>query len=369
MEELLDRLTVRDLRALAATLNVAGRSRMPKAGLVDAIAEILRDGERTSPPDPKATCRHLIRTGVRCGLPAADSKDTCVLHGGTNISDVMQPVFGRLGFDTWPALMRHLLSATYDNDPLGLDPVVAEMAWHLLNYLYRDYFRVEVEGIEHVPMAGPSVLAANHGGAALPYDGLMLPLCVANEAQAPRRVRVVGTEILNMLPTISHLYRKAGAAYATPEDAAWVLEHGHLLGVFPEGVRGFQKPASEAYQLKEFGTGFVRVAARYQAPIVPTAIIGSEEVHPTLFTSKGLARVIRMVFPEQRVEEVGVWLNPIPRPVKWQVHFLAPVTPTRSDRLSILEISEHVQTVIQHELDQMVEARSSAHGAEDGLES
>lgn len=354
MEELLNRLTVRELRSLAATLDVAGRSRMQKAGLVKAVSAVLRDGERADSPEPRPTCHHMIRPGVQCGLPAAGSKGACVLHGGTNVSDVMQPVFGRLGFDTWPALLRHLLAATYDNDQLGLDPVIAEMSWHLINYLYRDYFRVEVSGIEHVPMAGPGVLAANHGGAALPYDGLMLPLCVANEAPIPRRVRVVGTEILNMLPTISHLYRKAGAAYATPEDAVWVLEHGHLLGVFPEGVRGFQKPASEAYRLKEFGSGFVRVAARHEAPIVPVAIVGSEEVHPTLFTSRGLARLVRMIFPEQRVDEIGVWLNPIPRPVKWHVHFLPPLTPERSDRLSIIEITAQVQTAIQEELDEMV---------------
>ncbi len=356
MEELLDRLTVPQLRALAATLDVPGRSRIPKAELVAAIAGILREGDKAHPPEPepRATCRCVIGPGTTCGLPAIEPGGTCALHGGTDASDVMVPALGRLGFDTWPALMRHLLTGTYDIDALGLDPVVAEMAWHVLNYLYRDYFRVEVSGIEHVPIAGPAVLAANHGGAALPYDGLMLPLCVANEASVPRRVRVVGTEILNMLPAISHLYRKAGAAYATPEDALWVLRHGHLLGVFPEGVRGFQKPVSEAYRLRRFGRGFVRVAMQTGAPIVPVAIVGSEDVHPALFTSKTLARLVRMIFPEQRVDEIGVWLNPLPRPVKWYVHFLPPIDPGPSDRLTILEVTERVQTVIQDELDRML---------------
>jgi len=359
MEELLQRLTAQQLRVLAATLDVAGRSRMQKAGLVDAIADVLREGERTHPPEPPPTCRQAIRPGVSCGLPAVESTNACALHGGTDASDVMVPTLGRLGFDTWPALLRHLLAGSYDIDALGLDPVIAEMVWHLINYLYRDYFRVEVSGIEHVPVEGPAVLAANHGGAALPYDGLMLPLCVANEASVPRRVRVVGTEILNMLPTISHLYRKAGAAYATPEDARWVLGHGHLLGVFPEGVRGFQKPVSEAYRLRRFGRGFVRVAMQTGAPIVPVAIVGSEEVHPALFTSKGLARLVRMIFPEQRVDEIGVWLNPIPRPVKWYVHFLPPVDPGPPDRLAVLEVTERVRSTIQDELDRMLEARGN----------
>jgi 1-acyl-sn-glycerol-3-phosphate acyltransferase len=362
MEELLSRLTVSQLRALAATLDVPGRSRMQKRELIVAVAGILREGETVHPPEPepRATCRFVIRPGTTCGLPAIEPGDACALHGGTDASDVMVPALGRLGFDTWPALLRHLLTGTYEIDALGLDPVVAEMAWHILNYLYRDYFRVEVSGIAHVPIDGPAVLAANHGGAALPYDGLMLPLCVANEASVPRRVRVVGTEILNMLPTISHLYRKAGAAYATPEDALWVLQHGHLLGVFPEGVRGFQKPVSEAYQLRRFGRGFVRVAMQAAAPIVPVAIVGSEDVHPALFTSKTLARLVRMVFPEQRVDEIGVWLNPLPRPVKWYVHFLPPIDPGTPDRLAVLEVTERVRSVIQEELDEMIEARDSA---------
>jgi len=359
MEELLDRLTARELRSLARALEVRGRSRMTKGDLVGAVAHALRDGDRTHSAIPEApTCRFTIRPGVSCGLPVVPPTEVCALHGGTDSSDVIVPALGRLGFDTWPTLLRHLLTGSYDVDPLGLDPVVAEMAWHVLNYLYRDYFHVTVSGIDHVPLSGPAILAANHGGAALPYDGLMLPLCVANEAVVPRRVRVAGTEILNMLPTISHLYRKAGATYASPDDGRWVLDHGHLLGVFPEGVRGFQKPVTESYQLKEFGTGFVRLAHESDAPIVPVAIKGSEEVHPALFTSKRLARLVRLFFPEQRVDEIGVWLNPIPNPVHWFVHFLPPIPPP-SDRLAILEVTEQVRGTIQRELDDMVNGSDS----------
>jgi 1-acyl-sn-glycerol-3-phosphate acyltransferase len=369
VEELLNRLTVRQLRSLAGTLDMAGRSGMTKDRLVAAVAETLRAGDhhdRPIPPTAPKPCRHRIGPARWCGLPAVEPGNLCSLHGGTDASDVMVPALGRLGFHTWPALLRHLRAGSYEVDPLGLDPVIAEMGWHLLNYLYRDYFHVEVSGIEHVPTEGPAVLAANHGGAALPYDGLMLPLCVANESPVPRRVRVVGTEILNMLPTISHLYRKAGAAYATPEDALWVLNRGLLLGVFPEGVEGFQKPISEAYQLRRFGRGFTRLAMSVGAPIVPVAIVGSEEVHPALFTSKRLARLVRLLFPEQRVEQMGVWLNPVPLPIRWHVRFLPPVDPgpatDNPDRLTVLEITDRVRSMIQTELDRMLKARHRSSG-------
>ncbi len=179
----------------------------------------------------------------------------CGLHGDGSIADRAFPLTGQLGFSSWPRLWRHLSLATYDIDAFGLDPVIAEMAWHILNMLYYDYFRVEVEGIENVPMDGGAVLVANHGGAALPYDGAMLSLAVMNEAAVPRRVRVIGTEIFNMLPGVSHMYRKVGAAYAARDDARELLRREHLLGVFPEGERGFMKPVWEAYRVGRLGRG------------------------------------------------------------------------------------------------------------------
>ncbi len=392
MEEILNRLSASELRALARALDISGRSSMNKPALVQSVAAGLKASEEqpgassqasvrragirgegrrretrarlASLVDRDRTCEFATIEGFLCGLPPIVNQDRCALHGGTNFSDLAIPATGALGFDSWPALLRHLQMASYDIDALGLDPVVAEMLWHLGNYVYFDYFRVETTGLEHVPMDGAAVLAANHGGAAIPYDALMLQMAVTNEAPAPRRVRVIGTEIFNMIPTYSHLYRKSGAAYAAKEDAMWVLENGHLLGVFPEGVQGFQKSGSDAYRLKPFGRGgFVKLAMRAGAPIVPVAIMGSEDVHPALFTSKRLAQLVRLVFPQQRVDEMAVWLNPIPLPVRWHIRFLEPIdvgpATDRPDRLAVLEISEAVRARVQKALDIMLSERTS----------
>jgi 1-acyl-sn-glycerol-3-phosphate acyltransferase len=392
MEEILSRLSVTELQALARALDLSGRSSMNKAALVQSVAAGLKASEGSPGPPSQAggrrtglrgegrrretrerlasmvdrdrTCAFATIEGFRCGLPPIINQDRCALHGGTNFSDLAIPAAGALGFDSWPALVRHLQMASYDIDALGLDPVVAEMLWHLGNYVYFDYFRVETTGLEHVPMDGAAVLAANHGGAAIPYDALMLQMAVANEAPLPRRVRVIGTEIFNMIPIYSHLYRKSGAAYAAKEDAMWVLENGHLLGVFPEGVQGFQKSGSDAYRLKRFGRGgFVKLAMRAGAPIVPVAIMGSEDVHPALFTSKRLAQLVRLVFPQQRVDEMAVWLNPIPLPVRWHIRFLEPIevgpATDHPDRLAVLEISEAVRSRVQKALDILLSERTT----------
>jgi 1-acyl-sn-glycerol-3-phosphate acyltransferase len=393
-------MTKAQLMVIARERDLTGRSTMTKAELIDALGqhEVTPPADRPDieglgrisipgiAPEDRAEARsrrealnerlsgfvdtrtHCTWTSVEghpCGLPVVTDTKACGLHGDGSISDRAIPLTGQLGFSSWPPLWRHLSLATYDIDAFGLDPVIAEMAWHVLNMLYYDYFRVEVEGIEHVPMDGGAVLVANHGGAALPYDGAMLCLAVMNEAEVPRRVRVVGTEIFNMLPGVSHMYRKVGAAYAARDDARELLRRGHLLGVFPEGERGFMKPVWEAYRVGRLGRGgFAELAEEASAPIVPVAIIGSEEVHPAVMVSRKLARLVRMFFPEQRVEEIAVALNPIPLPIRWHIRFLPPVMPSAKDHhldsLDQLERAEDVRRMIQSALDDILSERRTA---------
>lgn len=389
-EELLDRARAIDLR---------GRSTMTKAELVDALVEI-ENTEDPSPADEAGPmipipgvsqedrmeartrrtalyerlaglvdqdrrCRWRSIEGHGCGLPIVRGEEACALHSDGDRHDSAVPITGRLGFDTWPTLLRHLHLATYDIDAIGLDPVVHEMAWHVLNGIYYDYFRVEVDGIENIPMDGPAMVVANHGGAALPYDAAMLALAVLNEAPRPRRVRVSATEIFNMLPWVSHMYRKVGAVYATHEDARHLLERGAMLGVFPEGESGFMKPVWQAYHVQRFGRGgFVQLAEQTGTPIVPVAILGAEEVHPAVAVSKRLAQLVRFIFPQQRVEEIAVFLNPVPLPVRWRIRFLPPVMPenpgVEPDPLRMLERSEDIRRSVQTSLDTLLAGRGTA---------
>ncbi len=331
-------------------------ARARRTDLYDRLADLVDQDQR---------CRWRSIEGHGCGLPIVRGKEACALHSGRDRYDTAVPITGRLGFDTWPTLLRHLHLATYDIDEIGLDPVVHEMAWHILNGIYYDYFRVEVDGIENIPMDGPAMIVANHGGAALPYDAAMLALAVLNEAPKPRRVRVSATEIFNMLPWVSHMYRKVGAVYATHEDARHLLERGALLGVFPEGESGFMKPVWQAYHVQRFGRGgFVQLAEQTGTPIVPVAILGAEEVHPAVAVSKRLAQLVRFIFPQQRVEEIAVFLNPIPLPVRWRIRFLPPVMPenpgVEPDPLRMLERSEDIRRSVQTSLDTLLAGRGTA---------
>jgi 1-acyl-sn-glycerol-3-phosphate acyltransferase len=373
-------MTKRQLLEIARTLGLAGRSNMTKQELIDALSTMERPRSTDRTPqerraalharlnsfvDHSLSCNWRSAEGHPCGLPVIRNEANCSLHGGLHERDLAIPITGRLGFDTWPTVLRHLWLATYDVDPIGLDPVVSEMVWHLLNYLYFEYFRVEVEGVENIPTEGPVLLAANHGGAALPYDAAMLTLAVTNEMAVPRRPRVMATEVFNATPTLSHLYRKVGGVYASRSDAEFLLERGRLVGVFPEGVRAFQKPFSQAYRVQRFGRGgFITMAERHGAPVVPVAIVGSDEVHPALFSSQLLARVVRLIWPAQRVDEMAVYLNLIPLPIRWRVRFLDPIEPSHSgtdpDPLEMLERTETIRSLIQTNLDDLLTERGSA---------
>jgi 1-acyl-sn-glycerol-3-phosphate acyltransferase len=400
--ETLSEMKKAELLDYARSLDLPGRSKMNKAQLVEALAREVAEASEAANRDDASAGANLPIPGVSqedrieararrtqlyrrlasfvdarrrcgwrsieghgCGLPILRGSKACTLHSGLDHYDVAVPATGRLGFETWPTLFRHLHLATYDVDPIGLDPVIHEMVWHVLNGLYFDYFRVAVEGIEHVPMDGPAMLVANHGGAALPYDAAMLALAVLNSAERPRRVRIGATEIFNMLPWISHMYRKVGAVYASRDDARSILQRGGLLGVFPEGESGFMKPVWQAYHVQRFGRGgFVHLAETTGVPIIPVAILGAEEVHPAVTISKRLAHLIRMVFPQQRVEEIAIFLNPIPLPVRWHIQFLPPVMPedpgAEPDPLRMLERSEAIRRSVQNTLDAQLAARGTA---------
>src|SRR5438045_9472539 len=54
-----------------------------------------------------------------------------------------------------------------------------------VEFLYRYWFRVEVEGIDHVPSEGGALLVSNHSGA-LPPDAPMIAKAIKEEHPRPR---------------------------------------------------------------------------------------------------------------------------------------------------------------------------------------
>ena len=109
-----------------------------------------------------------------------------------------------------------------------------------------------------------------------------------------------------------------GGVVGTPKNCIDILEHGEAVIAFPEGVRGMNKPFSQRYQLQEFGNGFMRLALQTNTPIVPFAVVGSEEQAPSLGSFAPRARLLSMpAFP--------LVLTLFPFPVRYHIFFGAPL--------------------------------------------
>src|SRR5206468_5610956 len=168
-------------------------------------------------------------------------------------------------------------------DEFGLDLEFEKMVEPLFVFLYRQWWRVEVRGIDKVPGEGGALLVANHGGAMFPYDGAMLKVALRLDHPAARELRPLVDDFVFQAPFLASLMTRVGGVRACPENAERLLRRGELVGVSPEGVRGMKKRFGERYQLRRFGRGgFVTLALRTGAPIVPVAIVGAEEIQPLL---------------------------------------------------------------------------------------
>ncbi|MFP2903045.1 lysophospholipid acyltransferase family protein, partial [Corallococcus sp. 4LFB] len=166
-------------------------------------------------------------------------------------------------------------------DDYGKDAGLVENLQPVLDFLYEQYWRVSVEGVDHVPR-GAAILVANHSGA-LPYDGLVMAQALLRERPDLLEPRWLVEDQVFHAPMLGTLFNRLGAVRASPENALRLLDERRPLVVFPEGYQGASKPFAERYRLKRFGRGgFVKLALRTGAPIVPVAIVGAEETSPLL---------------------------------------------------------------------------------------
>jgi 1-acyl-sn-glycerol-3-phosphate acyltransferase len=238
----------------------------------------------------------------------------------------------------------------------------------LVEFFYRYWFRVEVEGIEHVPNDGGALLVSNHAGA-LPPDGSMIQRAVREEHPRRRPVHLTVEHFFKGYPGLAMLVPKVGGVPAHPANVHRLLhDEEQLVLVFPEGRKGTEKLYNARYRVRRFGRGgFVESAMRARAPIVPTAVVGAEEAMPAFAQLRTLQRLtgllyfpITPTFPHLGVPGMLAYL-----PAKFRIRFLAPVRtddlgerPWR-DRALVQDVAAEVRATIQDSLYDMVGKRRS----------
>ncbi len=272
---------------------------------------------------------------------------------------------------SWASLAR-LQSALYfawhseDVDEFGSDRRFTETLQPLFEFLYTVWWRVETAGIEHVPAEGPGLVVVNHSGV-LPYDGLMVKLAIRQEHPARRDCRMLALDMFALLPVLAPLLAKSGSVRANPENGERLLDKGELVGVFPEGVKGVGKYFRERYKLARFGRGgFVRIALRSGAPIIPCAVVGAEEIHPVFAKADWIGRPLG--FPYFPITPTFPGLGPlglVPLPTKWSIDFADPMDlssygpEAAEDPILVNRLSEEVRSIIQGMIDGRLARRRS----------
>jgi 1-acyl-sn-glycerol-3-phosphate acyltransferase len=236
----------------------------------------------------------------------------------------------------------------------------------LYDPIYTHWFRVEWEGFEHLPTEGGALLVSNHAGA-IPPDAPSIMHGIEKDLGRP--VYGLAENLFRSMPVVGTLWSRSGGVAAHPDNAYRLLhDEGQLVLVFPEGTKGTGKHYNDRYKLRRFGRGgFVEIAMRAGAPVVPIAVVGAEEAMPILFKSNRLAKM--MGVPYFPITANMLMFGPaglaMYLPAKFRIRVLPPVyfdVPPNQERYSrsrVMEESERIRRMVQDALYDMLRARRS----------
>jgi 1-acyl-sn-glycerol-3-phosphate acyltransferase len=139
--------------------------------------------------------------------------------------------------------------------------------------LFKVYFRLDVEGIEHLPQKGGCLLVANHASFLDP-----LVICAAT----PRVIHYITYAFFYYHPAIHWFCKRAhcipvkkeGNDISALKNALRLLKDGEVVGIFPEGERSAMGVLAAAEP------GVALMAMKANVPIVPIGIQGAYEAFP-----------------------------------------------------------------------------------------
>lgn len=138
-------------------------------------------------------------------------------------------------------------------------------------------WRLDVEGLEHVPSSGGAVMVLNHSSfvdfftaARMPFLRLGRPVRMLAKASLFRS-RLLGP----VMRAAGHIPVERGTGREALAAAVAALRRGEFVGVLPE------QTISPSFELLPFKSGAVRMAQEAEVPIVPAVSWGSHRFWTT----------------------------------------------------------------------------------------
>jgi 1-acyl-sn-glycerol-3-phosphate acyltransferase len=161
-------------------------------------------------------------------------------------------------------------SAPTSDAPSGRNPERGYLiAAAVVKPVMRTWFRIRLEGEEHIPEAGPVILASNH-------RSNMDPVLLASAVRRPVTFMAKAELFVGPLGWILRWIgqfpvRRGGIDREALRRTDAVLARGSMLGLFPEGTRGDGR-------FSAVHPGLAYIVVRQRCPVLPVAIFGTERV-------------------------------------------------------------------------------------------
>lgn len=144
---------------------------------------------------------------------------------------------------------------------------------NLSRIVFSLFYKVELIGIENVPLKGAAILCANHPGTLdMFFIGYKLK----------RLVHYMAKEELFKNPIMSFILYRLGCfpikrgriGISSVKNAINLLNEGHILGILPEGTRTGTKNRKDI----KAKPGVAMIASKINVPIIPVAVSGNYRI-------------------------------------------------------------------------------------------
>lgn len=311
-----------------------------------------------------ATAKTPARGGLH-GAPPRPGLRTPALPG-TRVAEAVAGLTARTARQAVARIARPLRPSSLDErDPDYLRDQLARM-WIVASI----WFRAEVRGMGNIPATGPVILLGNHSGGNMTPDTYVFTMAFATYFGTERRLHLLTDSHVFSLPGFGNL-RRSGVVSAGSGHLREGLDAGGVVYTYPGGSREAHRASwhSGSLDLGDLDT-MIKLAAEFDAPIVPVVAIGGQETALFLGSGESVARRLRLDrLGIDRVPlalalpwglSVGDLLGHLPLPSKIIVEVLPPIDIVRrmADGAGVSELAEHVQTRMQDTLDALQEERS-----------
>ncbi len=165
----------------------------------------------------------------------------------------------------------------------------------LILLMLRDLFKLQVEGIDKLPKAGPFIISPNHQSF---IDGPVVIAClpweILKDVFSVGTTEIFGSKLMRRLGELVRLIPIDPDANLVPamRAGAYGLRQKRVLVLFPEGERSIDGTP------KTFKKGAAILAIHTQCPVVPVALEGFHEAWPRGEKFRGLSNLkVRFLDP------------------------------------------------------------------------